>query len=140
MIKNIDKSNLDSIMKIWLETNISTHNFIPREYWTDNYEAVKNAMLNAEVLIYEEDVIKGFIGITDKSYIAGLFIEKQFQGDGIGSKLIEECKRRYPSLELDVYEKNAKAVDFYIKHGFEIMQVKEDTVTNKKEYKMLWKA
>jgi len=93
---------------------------------------------NADILIYEEDEIKGFIGVVDKAYIAGLFISKKFQGCGIGTKLIGACKNRYPILMLDVYVKNNKAVTFYSNHGFRIKEEKENSDTKEVEYTMQW--
>ena len=114
-------------MRIWYETNVDAHSFIPEEYWSNNYDAVKAVLPSADVLIYEEEAVKGFIGITDNYYIAGLFVAKQFQGCGIGGLLLDECKRRYSRLELDVYVKNVKSVAFYKKHGFVIKQDKVNT-------------
>ena len=138
MVKEFDICKIDEVMQIWLDTNIAAHDFIPKEYWTDNYEIVKTMLPNADILIYEEDEIKGFIGIVDKTYIAGLFISKKFQGCGIGTKLIEVCKNRYPILMLDVYVKNDKAVTFYSNHGFRIKEEKENSDTKEVEYTMQW--
>lgn len=33
MIKELDKSKIDIIMKIWLEENIIAHDFIIEDYW-----------------------------------------------------------------------------------------------------------
>jgi len=41
MIKQFDLSNIDTVMEIWLNTNISAHDFIPKEYWTDKFETKK---------------------------------------------------------------------------------------------------
>ena len=32
MIRNLDISKMDDIMKIWLETNITAHDFISEDY------------------------------------------------------------------------------------------------------------
>ena len=46
---------------IWLKTNLKAHDFIPEQYWTSNYESVKEMMLQAEVYVYEDDkMIQGF--------------------------------------------------------------------------------
>ena len=59
------------IMKIWLESNISAHDFILEDYFKSNYDFVKNVLPDATVLVYEEDdEIKGFVGIIEESYIA----------------------------------------------------------------------
>jgi len=41
-------------MKIWFDTNISTHAFIPVSYWEKKFQEVKEAILDAEVYVYEK--------------------------------------------------------------------------------------
>ena len=41
MIKEFKMDYLDEVMKIWLETNINTHDFIEKEYWINNFDLVK---------------------------------------------------------------------------------------------------
>ena len=140
MIKQFTISKIDNVMKIWLEENIKAHDYISENYWMENYDSVKRLLPQSEVHIYEEgNEIKGFIGIVDKSYIAGLFVLYQYHSNGIGSKLVEKCKQNYPLLRLDVYAKNLKAIKFYKKHGFIIEKEKENEDTRKTEYSMVWK-
>lgn len=138
MIKQFDLTDIDAVMEIWLNTNIATHDFIPKEYWLNNFEVVKAVLPKSDVLVYEDGAIKGFIGIVDKAYIAGLFVSEQFQKHGIGSMLIEACKTRYSILTLDVYAKNDKAIRFYSKHGFSFIDKKENYDTKELEYTMRW--
>ncbi|GAA0725060.1 N-acetyltransferase [Clostridium malenominatum] len=140
MIKKMEISKIDDVMKIWLEVNIKAHDFISESYWIENYDFVKEVLPQSEILVYEDDdKIKGFIGIVDKSYIAGLFVSNKYQSSGIGSKLIEKCKEQYLLLKLDVYAKNLKAVEFYKKHGFKIEIEKENDDTKEIEYTMVWR-
>ncbi len=127
-------------MTIWLEANIEAHSFIPEKYWKDNFASTKKLVPEAEILVYEDkDVIKGFIGVTDKHHIAGLFVLNKYRDGGIGGALLERCKQLYPILELNVYLKNEMAVRFYKKHGFSVEQETEDSKTHEKEYLMRWK-
>ena len=139
MIKEMDISEIDNVMRIWIEENTKAHDFIDREYWQSNYDFVKSAIADADVFVFEEnEEIKAFIGIVEKSYIAGLFVSSKYQSKGIGEQLLTRCKEEYPTLKLDVYAKNLKAVNFYKKHGFKIDQEQEDTETNEVEYSMVW--
>ncbi|WP_093373582.1 N-acetyltransferase [Tindallia magadiensis] len=140
MIKNLEVSRIEDVMKIWLEVNIDAHDFISEEYWNTNYDFVKQVLPEATVYVQEEKgEIKGFIGIVEESYIAGLFVAKPYYSQGIGSALLQKCKQEYPLLRLNVYAKNIKAVNFYKKHGFEIEQEKVNDETEELEYSMLWK-
>lgn len=119
MITELDISKIDEIMKIWIEENINAHDFISEDYWKTNYNFVKRALLDATVFVYNDnDEIKGFIGVVEKSYIAGLFISNKYHSNGIGNDLLKRCKQEYPALKLDVYVKNLKTVSFYKKHRF----------------------
>lgn len=55
MIKELDISKIDSIMKIWIEANITTHGFISKDYWKSNYDFVKKILPESTVYVYEED-------------------------------------------------------------------------------------
>ena len=139
MITELDISRIGDIMKIWIEENINAHDFISEDYWKTNYGFVKKALPDATVFVYEDnEEIKGFIGIVEKSYIAGLFVLNKYHSNGIGSDLLERCKQEYPVLKLDVYAKNLKAVSFYRKHGFKIEEEKENDETKELEYSMIW--
>ena len=137
MIKKFDVSKLDDVMEIWLETNLEAHSFIPKEYWTGNFDLVKQMLPSADIYIYEENnIIKGFIGVLEQNYIVGLFVEKKYQKEGIGQKLIEHCKYRYPYLILDVFTKNKKAVNFYYKNDFIVVNERIHEDTKEMEYTM----
>ena len=55
MIRKLRESDLSAVMKIWLDTNIKSHNFVSKEYWTSNYEIVKEIIPKSEIYVYEED-------------------------------------------------------------------------------------
>lgn len=83
MIRKYQPQDLEHIMKIWLETNLAAHGFIPAEYWNEQYEAVKEALPQADILIYEEEGDSSWIsGITGQLY-RGTFCGKSIsvQGD-----------------------------------------------------------
>ena len=139
MIKNFDLSKLDAVMKIWIDTNVDAHNFIQKEYWINNYELVKQMLPAADIYIYEENnVIKAFIGGIEGNYIAGLFVKKEYQGQGIGKKLINYCKSKYLHLKLDVFIKNKNAVNFYYKNGFKVLDKHFSEETKEIEYTMFF--
>lgn len=139
MIRKAIQKDLDVIMDIWLMTNINTHSFIPRDYWIDHYNMVKDAISGADVKVYEdEESVKGFVGLMG-GYIAGIFVQKEFQLRGIGKMLLDECKNTHTHLTLDVYVENKRAVQFYKNNSFVIIEEKVNTETLQKEYCMKWR-
>ena len=55
MIRKMEKKDLDRVSKIWLETNIKAHDFIPAQYWEKNYGPVREMLPQAEIYVWEED-------------------------------------------------------------------------------------
>ena len=137
MIRLFEFRDLDRIMEIWLEGNLTAHPFIKEEYWKQNYETVRSMLPNAEVYVFEEDgEVQGFIGM-DAEYIAGLFVAEGHRGQGIGHQLISEVKRK-KRLSLHVYEKNIGAVAFYRAEGFRVENRMAEKETGEQEYPMVF--
>lgn len=138
MIREFQKSDIEKITEIWLNTNLKAHDFIPAQYWLSKLEAVKGMFLQAEIYIFEkENEIQGFIGLYE-NYIAGIFVQSQFQTKGIGKRLIDFVKDRKEELTLSVYQKNTRAVKFYQRENFEIRCENTDENIREKEYLMVW--
>ena len=73
MIRKLQNVDINKVADIWLKTNLEAHDFIPGQYWTSNYEAVKKMLPQAEVYVYEDNkIIQGFVGVRDE-YIEGIF-------------------------------------------------------------------
>lgn len=141
LIKRFESQQLDEIMSIWLNTNISAHPFIDKSYWEDAADTVKPLLPSSDLFIYQENgIIQGFIGITDRTYIAGLFVSENCQSRGVGRKLLDYCKKLYTTLELDVFVENTKAVHFYQKNGFITIETKINPDFMHKEHHMIWLA
>lgn len=139
MIRIIQEKDIDTVAEIWLNTNISAHNFINPTYWLSNFELVKNMLSQAEVYVYEDNSsIQGFIGL-EHNYISGIFVRSELQSRHIGKQLLDFAKTIRDELTLNVYQKNIRAVKFYQREHFEIIQTGIDKDTNEKDYSMVWK-
>ena len=109
MVRNMKRADLDAVADIWLDTNLKAHDFIPAQYWKDNFESVKKMLLQSEVYVYENETthnIDGFLGL-DADYIAGIFVRSSAQSKGIGKLLLDFAKSAKGQLTLSVYQKNA---------------------------------
>ena len=108
MIREFKRDDINKVADIWLDTNIKAHNFILAEYWKSNFKSVKEALLLAEVYVYEYDTeIQGFIGLNDE-YVEGIFVSGEMQSQGIGKILLNYAKDKRNKLYLNVYPKNAR--------------------------------
>lgn len=139
MIRSFRQEDIDIVMEIWLNTNVTAHWFVPEKYWQDNATAVKEMLPQSELYVYEEQArIQGFVGLMD-DYIAGIFVSEKSQSKGIGKQLLEYIKGKKSQLTLSVYEKNRGAVKFYQREGFCIQSENVDENTGEQEYFMIWK-
>ena len=138
MIRELRKADINKVANIWLDTNITAHYFIPAQYWQNNFELVKELLLQATVYVYEKNQeIQGFIGLNDE-YIEGIFVSNEMQSHGIGKALLNYAKNKQNKLFLKVYQKNIRAIAFYHREGFEIQNSGFDEATKEKEYVMAW--
>lgn len=124
-------------MKIWLEGNLNAHPFVDRKYWINNFEMVRDALQQSEIIVIEDkSQIIGFVGMQN-TYLAEIFVKNKFRRHGVGSKLLNAIKRKYDSFTLEVYAENQAAVSFYNKQGLKIVWKQSDEMGNK-EYLMQW--
>lgn len=140
MIRISTNDDVEKIAKLWLDASVQAHSFVAREYWQQMQYSVKMHYLPyAKTFVYEDKhKIKGFISIVDEQHIGALFVAPQFQGQKIGQKLLKTAQRKYPLLSLNVFAKNAKAVEFYQKHKFKIMDEQLEPSTKEQELHMCW--
>lgn len=117
IIRKFNDFDLKRVMRIWYDGNLEAHDFINKEYWDRNFGYVKRALPEAEVYVYEiNGFVAGFVGV-DEGYIAGLFVDREYRGMGIGTKLMDYIKEKYDFLTLHVFENNYGAVTFYENRG-----------------------
>lgn len=138
MIRKFETKDTERVMQIWLEANIETHDFVSGDYWPAQYQPVREQILQAEIYVYEQDEkIQGFAGMMD-DYLAGIFVDKKCRSIGIGKGLLECVKKNYPAFSLNVYQKNQRAVDFYLREGLSIVSKGIDEDTAEMDYTMAW--
>lgn len=140
MVRQYSNGNIDAVMQIWLDTNIRAHHFIPSDYWRTNCDMVRELLSHAEIYVHEDECAKqidGFIGLND-DYIEGIFVKETMQSKGIGKQLLNHVKKVKPTLKLNVYQKNEKAIKFYLREKFNIRSENIDDNTGEKEFVMVW--
>ena len=139
MIRKFETKDTERVMQIWLEVNMEAHDFVPSDYWLSQYQSVQEQLLQADIYVYEQDKeIQGFVGMMD-DYLAGIFVDKKCRSMGIGKGLLECVKKNYPAFSLNVYQKNRRAVDFYLREGLSVVSKEIDDGTGEMDYTMMWK-
>lgn len=140
MIRAFRATDLQVVMQLWLEANVQAHDFIPRAYWEEHFDMVRDMLPKAEVYVHEDGhtrQIDGFIGLTG-DFVAGIFVSAPVRSRGIGRRLLRRAKEIRPRLELNVYRSNERAVRFYRREGFEIQSEGVDERTQEREWTMVW--
>ena len=140
MIRKFETQDLDTVMQIWLHGNLDAHAFIPASFWTDHFEMVRNMLPQAELYVHEDKdtrQIDGFIGLAG-NHIEGIFVAKAARSKGVGKALLDHAKLLKPSLTLNVYQKNERALAFYRREQFAVQSEGIDEDTSKADIQMLW--
>lgn len=138
MIRKFEINDTEQVMQLWLTVNTEVHDFIPADYWISKYHQVQEQILLADIYVSVQDqMIQGFAGMTG-DYLAGIFIGNKFRSKGIGKSLLEYIKADHPSFSLNVYQKNQRAVNFYLREGLFMVSEGTDADTEEADYTMMW--
>ncbi|MCJ7843573.1 N-acetyltransferase [Lederbergia sp. NSJ-179] len=139
-IRSNKNTEVNKLVKIWYEGSLIAHDFINKNYWKSQRSEMEEKyipMSETYVVSNEKDVV-GFVSMMD-NYLAALFIDVKHQGKGYGKGLLDFIKRQRENIQLKVYKRNKKAVDFYFKNGFVIKEETIDEQTSEEEFLMEWK-
>ena len=138
-IRKLESNDIKKVVELWYETSVHAHDFISADYWKDNKKAMATEYLpNSEtyLAIIGGDIV-GFIAMAD-NYLAAIFVQTNMQGYGIGKKLLNYIKERRETIQLKVYKKNSKSVQFYKNQDFKILSENKEENTNEIECLMEW--
>jgi len=135
-MKQIIKLNSKYIDKI---LNIQKNRFsdhIHGDLISKNYLLEYLSLGNIYGYISKKENLKGFVFIKSQSKNLRIYdIASSANGEGIGSKLISFIielikKNIYESVYLEVDVKNFKAINFYFKHKFKIIDIMDNFYEN----------
>ena len=132
------------LVRIQSSVEREAQQFLPASYFAEKAETVRDEIQTGDVYVIGGETdgaenVLGFIGLQDDC-IAGFFIDRAFQSQGLGKRLLDFVKERYGSLKLDVFAKNEGAVRFYTREGFTIQSSATDPETGEQIYTMAWES
>ena len=94
---------------------------------------------------FENNKLIGLIAIYDNpeksyGYITNVSVEGKYQGVGISSSLLKECinyfrNKGFCKINLQVYKTNKKAISFYKKNNFKVLNILDKIITMSIELK-----
>jgi putative acetyltransferase len=139
----------DAAVALWLRTWQAAYpelDFAERlEWWRERW---RNELLPiAEVVVAEADGAKqrtmvGFVTVDPKTlYLDQIVVAPEHWRSGVGAALLAEAKRiSSRGLDLDVNTDNARAIGFYVKHGFAIIGAGKNPISAKPVHRMSWRS
>ena len=143
LIDLMEKEDIDEIMRIEKDVfnDPWSKNAFISELEKNPHAIYFTARSGREILGYI-----GFWILKDYIHITNLAVAKKYQKKGIASLLLENVEntagmsRKY-NLYLEVRESNTKAIDFYKKRNFEIVDSKKNYYENNNEDALImWKV
>ncbi|CAG9620383.1 N-acetyltransferase [Sutcliffiella rhizosphaerae] len=138
-IEMLKQYEVDTITEIWYRGSVQSHSFIDSNYWLAQKQEMRDKYIPMaqSYVIYHENEVAGFVSMVD-NYLAALFIDPVYQGNGYGRELLQFIKGKYSTISLKVYKENKSAIRFYEKNGFLIKETLLDENTGHGEYLMEW--
>lgn len=138
-IRKLETKDIDTVVELWYETSIVAHDFIPANYWKKHKDSMASIYLpNSETyLAIENEKIAGFISMAE-NFLAAIFVDQKVQGKGIGKRLLNFIKEERTSIQLKVYKKNTKSIEFYKSQHFSIISESKEKETGENECLMEW--
>lgn len=87
-------------------------------------EYLENEEKTENVWVYDDEFVKGMIHV-ENNWIRELYVDFFFQGEGIGTRLLDFAIQKFDVRYLFVLEKNESAIRFYQNHGFLLTQERQ---------------
>lgn len=81
------------------------------------------------IYVYDDGIVKATVKIEDvgeKTKVSEFFVDPFFQGEGIGTKILNNVIEKSKEVFLYVLDKNERAIKFYVKMGFKYTGEKEE--------------
>ncbi|AUM94751.1 TPA: GNAT family N-acetyltransferase [Clostridium botulinum] len=126
-LNNINKDDVDNILKVWESSVRATHTFLKEEDIISIKPQVREGVDYVSKLLCVRDEkghIQAFMGVH-QSKIEMLFVDSNSRGNGIGKKLINYAINVLNAKFVDVNEQNTQGVGFYKHMGFDTFKRSE---------------
>lgn len=137
VIREFKNKDMNDILDIWLSVSIKAHSFVKSSYWQSQVKNMRDIYIpSAKTFVILKDYkIVGFYSLYENT-LAAIFVKNEFQGLGLGKKLLEHAKEQTDELFLTVYKKNTSSYNFYLSQGFKVIKEQIDEGSLEYEYKM----
>ena len=146
MLRKAGNKDISRIAEILIFTKRTTYRPI---FKNDNVSFNEMQVLNEieklsqpsaldNIYVYDDGIVKATVKIEDvgeKTKDSEFFVDPFFQGEGIGTKILNNVIEKSKEVFLYVLDKNERAIRFYVKMGFKYTGEKEEFLNS--EFYML---
>ncbi len=137
MLRKAGNKDISRIAEILIFTKRTTYRPI---FKNDNVSFNEMQVLNEieklsqpsaldNIYVYDDGIVKAMVKIEDvgeKTKVSEFFVDPFFQGEGIGTKILNNVIEKSKEVFLYVLDKNERAIKFYVKMGFKYTGEKEE--------------
>jgi len=133
------KSDAEQIAVITRKAREAAMSYLPKLYTPEEYIKFfrDDVLENCEVWIAESEKILGFCAFK-KGWVDHLYISPEYQGQGIGKRLLMKAMEDNERLQLWTFQKNVAARSFYERQGFTLLKVTDGKDNEEKEPDVLY--
>ena len=140
MIRPFVESDIEELVRLWLESARTSHGFLPPSFWDEVEGNIRTLYLpmSDEIVLHIDDAsgaIDAFLAFSG-TYLGALFVAPDAQGRGLGTRMFRIARRMHPDLTLTVYKDNARAVAFYERQGLAVLEERVESSTGCAEFIM----
>lgn len=135
MLKKFRSTDIDTIMNLWKKEFLFNNKKIENSLLTQKYTDIRDKLLdkNSTTILYtEDDIIEGFISINGDAQIFLIYVDRKIRREGIGSMLVDSCKKKYKKLSTLIESKNQVSKQFFEKNEFK--KVDDENTHGKEKY------
>ncbi|MFW8635094.1 GNAT family N-acetyltransferase [Cribrihabitans pelagius] len=137
MIRPYAPSDQERVLHIWRTASAIAHPFLSAEKTDQAETMIRESFLPvAETwLACPGGTPAGFIALIGEE-AGGLFVLPDSQGRGLGRALLDHALTRRARLELDVFTGNRRALRFYRRYGFTVVEQRMNAFFGHPEIRM----
>jgi putative acetyltransferase len=143
-LRRYEPGDEDASVALWLRAWQNAYpelDFAARlDWWRQRW---RNELLPAAQVVVAESggAMIGFVTVDPRTlYLDQIVVAPEHWRSSVGGALIDEAKRISPKgLDLDVNTDNARAIAFYVKHGFAITGPGRNPISGKPVHRMSWR-
>ncbi|ERT05848.1 acetyltransferase family protein [Lyngbya aestuarii BL J] len=122
MIRPYQEQDINRLLEVWYSASKIAHSFLDEAFLETERQNIPNIYLPAaETWVFEQDNrVVGFISLLDEE-VGAIFVEPQFQRQGIGGALINWARTIRSQLFVEVFKENKVGRAFYEQYGFTLI-------------------